>query len=588
MSKSKAGSHDALRQLLTKAKKNKDPSRVEKENNKFDSEKYIESCLRFPVSPEAQFLQKSVADQLLDAGQIKEAARCYTQYQALTFKQQFLQQLTKKNHRTLTDLNRGKLSRDAEINYGLEETEKQIVGMMEDSETSLDDQLSNLPKDWTVVQISCYTSLEYTRFKTTKQDKAMKEGSPNLVLLRLSNDGCEPILRKVIAPKQAGTVPYLLELQNVLEELILVLKKPVDSKTKYWNLRKELNDRMDCLLKSAETSWLGSVKSMLLGKLPPTSNKIIDEVYTEVTDLLGSKSQSQDDQARIKLVLSAAKYLDREQVFTELFILHPDVDKSDVFAATNLILKYSESKLNFESSVRYPVILILDSDLQQFPWESLPCMANSKQAASRVPSLQYLSTMWKVHEESRSSIVKSGVSQESVFYMINPDKSLPKTQERLEGVMKGHSSWEGIFGEPPKPGQLANMLGKKDAYIYSGHGDGSIFMSIEEVKKLKIRSVPILLGCRSAELARYGRNLDPVGIAQSYLVGCSPAIAGFLWPVTDGDVDQWTVEFLEYWMQGKQLSLLQAIADKRTSFKSFANSAALVVYGFPVSLKSDA
>ena len=75
----------------------------------------------------------------------------------------------------------------------------------------------------------------------------MKEGSPNLVLLRLSNDGSEPLIRKAIAPKQVGTVPYLLELQNVLEELILVLKKPGDNKTKYWNLRKELNDRMDCL-----------------------------------------------------------------------------------------------------------------------------------------------------------------------------------------------------------------------------------------------------------------------------------------------------------------------------------------------------
>jgi len=587
MSKSKAGKHDALRQLLTKAKNNLNSCQVVK-GKRFDSESYIQSCLRFPVSPEAQFLQKSIADELLDAGQIKEAARCYTQYQALTFKQQFLQQLTKRNHKTLTDLHRGKLSRDAKIQESLTETEKQIVGMMDDSETSLDDQLDNLPKDWTLVQISCYTSLEYTRFKTTKQDKAMKEGSPNLVLLRLSNDGSDPLIRKAIAPKQVGTVPYLLELQNVLEELILVLKKPGDNKTKYWNLRKELNDRMDCLVKSAETSWLGSVKSMLLGKLPRSTNKIIDEVYSEVTDLLGHKCQNENDEARIKLMLSAAKYLDKEQVFTELFTLHPDVDENDVSSAANLILQYSESKLDFESLVRYPVILILDSDLQPFPWESLPCMTRSKQAASRVPSLQYLSTMWKFHEESTLSIVNSGVSQESVFYMINPDKSLPKTQERLEGVMKGHSSWEGIFGEPPKPGQLANMLSKKDAYIYSGHGDGSIFMSIEEVKKLKIRSVPILLGCRSAELARYGRNLDPVGIAQSYLVGCSPAIAGFLWPVTDGDVDQWTVEFLEYWMQGKQLSLLQAIADKRAAFKSFVNSAALVVYGFPISLKSDA
>ena len=98
----------------------------------------------------------------------------------------------------------------------------------------------------------------------------------------------------------------------------------------------------------------------------------------------------------------------------------------------------------------------------------------------------------------------------------------------------------------------------------------------------------LLLGCSSGQLARHGRNLDPLGTAQNYLLASSPALLGFLWAVTDADVDQWTVVFLQHWLGGKkdgQSELLQASADKRSSFKNFLNGAALVVYGLPLKSK---
>ena len=48
--------------------------------------------------------------------------------------------------------------------------------------------------------------------------------------------------------------------------------------------------------------------------------------------------------------------------------------------------------------------------------------------------------------------------------------------------------------------------------------------------------------------------------AQNYLLASSPALLGFLWAVTDADVDQWTVLFLQHWLSGKkdgQSELLQ-------------------------------
>ena len=86
-----------------------------------------------------------------------------------------------------------------------------------------------------------------------------------------------------------------------------------------------------------------------------------------------------------------------------------------------------------------------------------------------------------------------------------------------------------------------------------------------------------------------GRTLDPLGISQSYLVATSPAILGFIWAVTDNDLDNWTELFLEHWLGGKsggQTELLQAVADKRMAFDRFFNSAALVVYGLPIRARS--
>ena len=148
--------------------------------------------------------------------------------------------------------------------------------------------------------------------------------------------------------------------------------------------------------------------------------------------------------------------------------------------------------------------------------------------------------------------------------MLNPDKSLPATEKRLGEAFKCWESWEGVVGEVPKKQQLQQALQGKDAFMYCGHGSGSKYLPRDEVEKLRVRAVPLLLGCSSGELTRVGRTVDPLGDAHSYLIAASPALLGFLWPVTDRDVDRWTVTFLEHWLRdGGQEELLQAVADKR-------------------------
>lgn len=89
------------------------------------------------------------------------------------------------------------------------------------------------------------------------------------------------------------------------------------------------------------------------------------------------------------------------------------------------------------------------------------------------------------------------------------------------------------MGRVPEPGQLATVLSQKDAMVYCGHGTGSAYITSDEIEKLRVRAVPLLLGCSSGQLVRLGRQLDPLGTAQSYLMASAAALLGFLWPVSD-------------------------------------------------------
>ncbi len=109
----------------------------------------------------------------------------------------------------------------------------------------------------------------------------------------------------------------------------------------------------------------------------------------------------------------------------------------------------------------------------------------------------------------------------------------------------------------------------------------------QEIERLRVRAVPLLFGCSSGRLERMGRAFDPIGGAHSYLIATAPALLGFLWSVTDQDVDQWTVKLLDHWLGGEgrpktpQRDFVRAVAEQKSGFTRLLNGSALVVYGLP-------
>ena len=98
-----------------------------------------------------------------------------------------------------------------------------------------------------------------------------------------------------------------------------------------------------------------------------------------------------------------------------------------------------------------------------------------------------------------------------------------------------------------------------------------------------MRAIPLLFGCNSGKMESLGRMLAPTGVVASYLIATSPCVLGFLWSVTDIDIDKWTVEFLKHWLEKEdgETDIVRAVSQKRRSFRRIVNAAATVIYGLP-------
>lgn len=54
--------------------------------------------------------------------------------------------------------------------------------------------------------------------------------------------------------------------------------------------------------------------------------------------------------------------------------------------------------------------------------------------------------------------------------------------------------------------------------MYCGHGANLRNVPLYEIEKLHVHAMPLLFGCNSGKLERFGRQLDPLGTVSHYLV----------------------------------------------------------------------
>ncbi|KAJ1869152.1 separin protein [Coemansia sp. RSA 990] len=311
---------------------------------------------------------------------------------------------------------------------------------------------------------------------------------------------------------------------------------------------------------------------------------------------------------------------------------------------------------------RKQLILVLDKHAQQIPWECLPCIRDFP--ISRMPSIallrqriqsmnksaarnqfdgglsdrcldmsllapknkhnralspepddtQQLPTLSSLTFEETTldkgtAVAGAKASGRRVFYVLNPEGDLRRTQGNFEAYLSGQPGWSGVVGRRPMNSEYEHGLKTSDIFMYFGHGGGEGYISRSQIRMLDRCAVALLLGCSSGQL-KFAGEYDALGTATDYMIGGCPALVGNLWDVGDKDIDRFAARLLQAWgltrfspapidvaldtknspqqptCPDKPVSLAEAVCWARRACRmTYLTGAAPVVYGIPVYLE---
>ena len=392
--------------------------------------------------------------------------------------------------------------------------------------------IQELPPDWRIVQISVDDEFSDSRFKKTPAGQAI---DANLKLKIICVECGVPNSQDYITCHEIEALPtedkmpsILKELQSILAKHTGVYKKDDSEKKDTKALKNEVEIGLASLLDTIENRWLNFHKVLLLGKSDSEEReKMIENCVSELVDKYFSKQADFVVSGKKKLlykILDGYDTLteDQYQYFTRF--LFKGQRKPPQGFLPDARSKIKALKL-LPVEKRKPTVLILDREIQGVPWEALKFL--DKHPLSRVPSIHTLALLHQTHFSAQDdSVPKAGkVREDKIFYVLNPDKNLAKTEERLTETFKSKLG-PGIISEQPTLDQMQKVLKEMDAYMYCGHGSNLKNMRLQDIEKMYIRSVPMLFGCNSGKLERMGRFFDPVGTVNYYLIATAPCFLG--------------------------------------------------------------
>jgi hypothetical protein len=463
--------------------------------------------------------------------------------------------------------------------------------------------LNSLAPDWTV----CSCTVDTTR-----------EGQVALFVSRMTSNNKPIVLRIPMGENKDGKLDLL---HKVTEEWDHLIQRNIDSlqggskkKTKklstkekaaWWDRRKDLDDDMKTCLQRLEQSWLGGFKGLLLGQSMSLDARDLTARAVELKETTFGTCAV--DPILIELVLSSADTLDDEelqQACIDMLVGHVGSCREEQPESTRKLAEDATKhiRLAFEDLVddsarqccrRGPTIMLLGQEVQQLPWESLPCFRGSGQSVTRMPALPFVLAR---HTQPSGSDwlwhIDPGVQPDRTFYVLNPAGDLTATQETFEDAFSSRDQWEGFAGTAPTSDEYRQGLQTKDLFIYCGHSTGERYLRGSELSKLGRCAVTMLMGCSSGKLRMAG-DFGVEGMPLSYVLAGCPALVANLWDVTDKDIDKFSNTLLESWVDGKDStadasnagnvrSLPEELPEARQACKFlYLNGAAPVCYGVP-------
>ena len=463
--------------------------------------------------------------------------------------------------------------------------------------------------------------------------KGVEEGKVNLLLSR-REEGEETIVCEISI--QMGKYNEMMEglkrviHSNKLTELKTSQQKLSDSsKQKWWSEKRRIDKELKELLSSLlEQNFLDFAKlffytSPLQQQEKEEEKEELEEKVNKLWNILLKASlipphfQNKKEKWKMlerifSLFLFSLPSLNLQQVQNFLKWIFQIEEREEnereerpLDKVSCLIMKEFVSKTNnHHSSPSKHLVLILDENLQFFPFESIPSLR--EKSVSRLPSPLFFSFLIgpptaTVGGEWRRGEWKRGewkANLKNAFYIVNPSKDLKKSEERMLPLLQKYN-FEGIKSTPPTASEFEKVLREKEVLVYCGHDSGSQFLPSEQISRLeKNTKASLLMGCSSVKLKKEG-EYEGEGAILSHLLSSCKCVVGFLWNVTDHDCDRLTIQMIEEWCGEKNgtieeeeeeeeekssVSLPKALSHSRKAcVLPYLNGAAAVCYGLPLS-----
>ncbi|TFK48944.1 hypothetical protein OE88DRAFT_1737166 [Heliocybe sulcata] len=422
----------------------------------------------------------------------------------------------------------------------------------------------------------------------------------------LSFDGAIHELREIIRLSDEGTRQAAMVKQS----------QEKAARVAWWAERSALDNRLRELLENIEFCWLGAFKRQnITPEILASFRASLDKVFQNGGKLKDKKQKNQvrlDDSILECFCALSPQCRDEELEDLVYFVLDfyqlhgaqvavAEVDVDQVAVDLRLVLEEYSPKLQPVDEDEH-LFLVLDKNVHQIPWESLPILRG--RSVSRIPSgeflldrLDYVNLRRGAAGDDDKTSDRVVVDPRKAYYVLNPSGDLKATEGRFRDWVTDmrEVGWDGIVGRQPSELEFANALSSQDLVIYFGHGGGEQYVRSHKIKHLKRCAVTMLWGCSSGALRDMG-DFDPIGTPYNYMLAGCPTLVANLWDVTDRDIDKFsqavfdkldlTLDGVKNRKSGKnkrqEVSVVQAVAESRVACKlKYLTGAAPVVYGIP-------
>ena len=353
----------------------------------------------------------------------------------------------------------------------------------EQGQRHFQDTVAALPRHWTVCVLSASND-----GKTLLVSRIVPgaEATPLVLRLPTTRNSADNSIPKVL-----GRLRALLEENRTTMKIEACEALTPSETSRWWTQRHEFDSRMRGIIELIEHEWLGAWSGVLAGQVQDERTELSTREYArELVDELADlwiKSKRPEAHEHPNAVAFASLLLqavhDNEAVGAEQRLLAGLTDLANYIGNGRAIAASKSAKLdaiakrimqaraNPLTSARHPTLLVLDKELQELPWESLPVLRGH--AVCRSPSFELLAMRAWAHaqaadEESvhAARVLRRGARAASVSYVLNPSGDLTQTQQRLEQSFREQQGWSGIVGKVPQAADMIQALASHDVYLY--------------------------------------------------------------------------------------------------------------------------